>query len=108
MLADCLSMDGWEVDYLGANLPQSDLLGFLTGSPPFLVAISLAVPCNLMETEELVRGIKSHPYLRSTRIMVGGRLFLAYPDLWHVTGADGWTPDAKHAVALAQQWWEAR
>jgi methanogenic corrinoid protein MtbC1 len=106
MLADCLSLDGWEVDYLGANIPQSDLLGFLAGSPPFLVAISVALPCNLMETEEIARGIKSHPYLKDTRIMVGGRLFLTYPDLWHLTGAGGWAPDAQAAVALARQWWK--
>jgi len=108
MLADCLSLDGWETDYLGANMPQSDLLGFLAGSPPFLVAISSAMLCNLMETEEIVKGIKSHPYLQDTHIMVGGGLFLANPDLWHATGADGWTPDAKAAVALARRWWEAR
>ncbi|MHB9073396.1 MAG: cobalamin B12-binding domain-containing protein [Desulfobaccales bacterium] len=108
MLADCLSLDGWETDYLGANMPQSDLLGFLAGSPPSLVAISLAIPCNLMETEEIVKGIKSHPYLKDARILVGGGLFLAYPELWHATGADGWAPDPKAAVALAHQWWEAR
>lgn len=108
MVADCLSMDGWEVDYLGANMPQSDLLGFLAGSPPFLVAISSAIPCTLMETEEIVKGIKSHPYLKDARIMVGGRLFQAYPGLWHATGADGWAPDAKAAVALAGQWWETK
>jgi methanogenic corrinoid protein MtbC1 len=108
MLADCLSIDGWEVDYLGANMPQSDLLGFLAGSPPFLVAISSAIPCSLMETEEIVKGIKSHPYLQNTRIMAGGGFFLAYPDLWHVTGADGWAPDCKAAAALARKWWEAK
>ncbi len=107
-LADCLSLDGGEVDYLGANTPQADLLGFLVGVSPFLVAISLALPCNLMETEEIVRGIKSHPYLSDTKIMVGGRLFLDYPDLWQVTGADGWAPDAKAAVDMAKQWWEGR
>ncbi len=108
MVADCLSLDGWEADYLGANTPQSDLLGFLAGSTPFMVAISLALPCNLMETGEIVKGIKSHPYLQDTRIMVGGSLLLAYPDLWGATGADGWAPDAKAAVALARQWWEAK
>jgi methanogenic corrinoid protein MtbC1 len=108
ILTDCLSLDGWEVDHLGANTPQSDLLGFLAGSSPFLVAISLAIPYNLMETEEIVQGIKSHPYLRNTRIMVGGGLFLACPGLWQVTGADAYAPDAKAAVALAHQWWETR
>jgi methanogenic corrinoid protein MtbC1 len=108
MVADCLGIDGWEVEYLGANMPQSDLLGFLAGSPPFLVAISLALPCNLMETEEIVQGIKSHPYLKDTRIMVGGGLFLTCPDLWRATGADGCGPDAKAAVTLARQWWEVK
>jgi methanogenic corrinoid protein MtbC1 len=108
MLADCLGLDGWEVDHLGANTPQSDLLGFLIGSNPFLVAISLALPCDLMETAEIVRSIRGHPDLRDTRIMVGGGLFLAFPGLWPMTGADGWAPDAKAAAALARKWWETK
>jgi methanogenic corrinoid protein MtbC1 len=108
VVADCLGIDGWDVNYLGVNTPLADLLGFLVGSKPFLLAISLAVPCNLIVTQELVRAMRNHPELKKTRIMVGGRLFLPYPELWAVTGADGWAPDAKVAVALARQWWEEK
>ena len=105
-VADCLAMDGWDVSYLGVKLPQADLLRFLVGSTPFFVAISLSVPCTLLDTQELVSAIKNHPELTKTRIMVGGQLFRKFPALWEVTGADGWAPDAKAAVDLAQQWWE--
>ena len=40
--------------------------------------------------------------------MVGGGFLLACPDLWRTTGADGRGPDAKAAVTLARQWWEAK
>lgn len=106
IVADCLGMAGWEISYLGANTPPSDLVKFLTRAKPFLVAISVAMPFNLDQTAEIIAAIKHHPELTEGRILVGGRFFQEFPDLWHVTGADGWAPDARAAVLLAQQWWE--
>jgi len=40
--------------------------------------------------------------------MVGGRVFNENPDIWKITGADGWAPDAKKAVELARGWWIER
>jgi methanogenic corrinoid protein MtbC1 len=108
MVADFLSLDGWEIRYLGANMPTADLLRLMATSSPFLVAISTGIPCNLMDLTDVVQGIKSHPWFKEVRLMVGGQLFPLYPDLWRLTGADGWAPDAQAATALARQWWEAR
>lgn len=105
MLADCLELDGWEVDYLGANTPQADLLAFLSRSQPFLAAISITMPFNLDRAVEIIAAIKNHPELQKVRVLVGGQLFHDFPDLWQMTGADGWAPDSKTAVTVAQQWW---
>jgi methanogenic corrinoid protein MtbC1 len=108
IVADCLGMAGWEISYLGANTPPADLVKFLTRAKPFLVAISVAMPFNLDQAAEIIAAIKHHPELTEVRILVGGRFFQEFPDLWHVTAADGWAPDARAAVLLAQQWWEKR
>ena len=108
IVADCLGMAGWEISYLGANTPTADLVKFLARAKPFLVAISVAMPFNLDRTAEIITAIKHHPELTPGRILVGGWFFQEFPDLWHVTGADGWAPDARAAVLLAQQWWEER
>lgn len=108
MLADCLELDGWEVDYLGANIPQEGLLDFMSSSRPFLACISITMPFNLDKATEIINAIKNQPSLQKVRILVGGWLFHDFPDLWQLTGADGWAPDSKSAVALAQQWWLER
>ena len=108
VVADFLALDGWDVNYLGVKIPLRDLLEFLTNSKPFLVTVSLAVPCSLFATQELITAIKNRLELAKTRIMVGGQLFQKFPALWEVTGADGWAPDAQVAVALARQWWEEK
>lgn len=108
VVADFLALDGWDVNNLGAKIPLRDLLGFLADANPFLVTVSLAMPCSLFATQELFSAIKNRPELTKTRIMIGGQLFQKFPALWEVTGADGWAPDAQAAVALARQWWEEK
>ena len=41
MLADFLAMDGWTVDYLGANTPTGDLVDFVARRRPEVVALSV-------------------------------------------------------------------
>jgi MerR family transcriptional regulator, light-induced transcriptional regulator len=86
-MVDCLGMDGWDVNYLGAKIPLPDLLRFLDHASPFWVAISRVVLCFLLATQELVAAIKNQPALTKIRLMVGGQLFQQFPALWEVTGA---------------------
>ncbi len=104
MVADLLRMDGWQVDYLGANTPSADLLEFISAEKPFLVCISVAMPFNLEKTRQLVTGIREAPRLKDTMLMVGGSFFRSFKDMWRATGADGWAPDAKSSVKLAREW----
>lgn len=104
-VADLLALDGWEIDYLGANTPQDELLKYLLQTKPNLLALSVAMPFNLDITNEAVAAVKEQPELAGIRVMVGGLAFAMVPELWQLTGADGYAPHAKAAVELARTWW---
>jgi methanogenic corrinoid protein MtbC1 len=106
MVADLLALDGWNVSYLGANTPTGDLLDMLTRLGPDLVALSSAMPFNLIRVQEVIEAIRARNALEPIRIMVGGRVFRDAEDLWCLVGADGWAPDAQEASLLARNWWE--
>lgn len=106
MVADLLALDGWDVSYLGANTPTRDLLDLVLQRKPDLLALSSAMPFNLSRVQEGIQEARARKELSSTRIMVGGRVFRDLEDLWHLTGADGWAPDAREATELARRWWE--
>jgi methanogenic corrinoid protein MtbC1 len=106
MVADLLALDGWDVSYLGANTPTRDLVDMLRRLKPDLLALSSAMPFNLIRLDEVIEAARAQKELPGIRIMVGGRVFRDLEDLWHLTGADGWAPDAEQACLLARVWWE--
>jgi methanogenic corrinoid protein MtbC1 len=106
MVSDLLALDGWDVSYLGANTPTPDLMDLLSRLKPDLLALSSAMPFNLIRVEEVIEMTRAREELEGIRIMVGGRIFRVVEDLWHIAGADGWAPDALEATVLARKWWE--
>ncbi len=106
MIADLLEVEGWDIDYLGANVPGEELIELLLEEPPFLLGISVSMPFNIDKTSELIQKIKANEKLKDVKVMVGGKVFAEYTELWKVTGADGFATNGKEAIALAAKWWE--
>ncbi len=104
MIADTLEQDGWEVRYLGANMPKEDLMLFVKSFIPDLIAISVTMPFNLNYTKDVIMQIKSDDELRHIKVMVGGRVFNETPKLWELIGADGFAPNLEEAKYLAKRW----
>ncbi|WP_449244748.1 cobalamin B12-binding domain-containing protein [Desulfobacca acetoxidans] len=105
-VADLLALDGWQIHYLGANTPQGELLRYLQQVKPGLLVLSVAMPFNLDVAHELVAAVKEQPDFAGLNIMIGGLAFAIIPELWQITGAHGYAPDAKGAVELARTWWK--
>ena len=104
MVADFFRMDGWDVHYLGSNTPEADLLKFLSDVKPFLVCVSVAMSFNLEKAQQLIASMKADPALKDIRVLIGGYFFQSVPDLWKITGADGWAIDAAAAAKTARDW----
>jgi methanogenic corrinoid protein MtbC1 len=107
MVADLLELDGWDVRFLGGDLPGADILGLVADFRPRLFMLSISMPFNLRAGAGLIEQIRGCPAGSGLRIMVGGQVFRADPGLAKAIGADGFAPDARAAALLAESWWEA-
>ena len=82
---------GWEPEELGGNVPRSALVAFLGQRPPQAVGLSISLSSNIPECSEAIRLCrKAAP---GTKVLVGGRIFRADPDLGSLLDADYVAPD---------------
>ena len=105
MVADLLEIDGWDVDYTGANTPPQDLLDLALEKNPFFIAISVGMPFNIDRTQEMVKMIREEPQLKDTKIMVGGHSLKMSSQVKETLGVDALGDSARDAVMLASEWW---
>lgn len=106
MVANSLEADGWNVEYLGANTPNMELIDYVWNNQPFILAISVAVPFNLERVQEIIKKIQDWPIENRPQIMLGGLAFNNFPSLPNSIGASGYAEDCIQAVGLARKWWE--
>ncbi len=87
MVSDFLESDGWDVAYLGSNVPVEEMVGFVKDNHPFLLAVSVAMPFNLFPAKQAIARIKNDPALAGLKIMVGGLAYNYIPDALELMGA---------------------
>jgi len=76
--ADHLEMSGYEVHYLGANVPTDDLVAMVREHPPDLLALSASMPSHLPAIEEAVTRV-CRATGNGVPIALGGRAFAGGP-----------------------------
>ena len=108
MVADALTLSGWETHFLGANVPIDSVLNLLEARRVDLLALSVMMPFNLSSLLDLIEGMRARPALNRVRVMVGGWMFSVISDLWASVSADGSAADGPSAARLAARWWEVR
>lgn len=100
MVASCLELDGWDVDYLGANVPTDDLVAKAEEIDADLIALSVSMPFSLRATREIVTILRER--LPRAKILVGGHVFQLLPALAADVGADAYLPDCEAAMRWAR------
>ncbi len=108
MVADLLELDGWDVRYLGANVPVEDLQSMITNYKPFVLGLSVGMAFNLDKASKIIASVRNNPKLQDTRIMLGGQFLHNNPEAGHSIGADGWGADGSTAVEMADKWWNEK
>ncbi len=75
MIADVLEADGWDVRFLGANVPPRDIIKAVREHRADLLGISATMYASLPEVVQLVGMVRQEFGEKSPRILLGGGAF---------------------------------
>ena len=81
MLSACLELDGWEVKYLGSDLPVQEIISTTLDGHTDLLALSIAMPFNLDSARRVIKTVKSDDKGKNIKIIVGGQVFNRFPHI---------------------------
>lgn len=99
MVADILESAGWDVRFLGSELPHRDILLAIEEHEPQVLGISATMLYNLPQVAVLTEETRRH-FGGGLRVVVGGGAFRASPNAWRDLGADGFGRDLRDALQV--------
>ncbi|XVU22281.1 cobalamin B12-binding domain-containing protein [Actinoplanes sp. CA-054009] len=101
LLAEMLRLDGWRVDFLGANVPGQHLVTHLHQTGPDAVALSCMIATRLPRAHTAITACRA----AGVPVIAGGRGFGPGGRYAQHLGADAWAAGAEEAVQrLARNW----
>ncbi|WP_319371802.1 cobalamin-dependent protein [uncultured Ilyobacter sp.] len=106
IISDQLELDGWNVLYLGANIPNEELIKIIKEENPDFIGISVAMAFNINKVKELVAQIRSDSTLNYMKILVGGHAFTFGGDSKEKIGADKISFSIDETINTARLWWD--
>ncbi len=98
MVADAFLLAGWEVQYLGANVPTLSLIQQVAEWKPDLVGLSVSFPQQLRVAKAIIAQLYERFGRQRPAVIVGGLAFNRFRGLADVVGADIFGTDSKAAV----------
>ena len=101
MVADMLEVDGWDVHFLGTNIPHDGIVQAVVAHRPDFLGVSCTMLFNLPSVVTLVAAVRAR-VSPAPRLLLGGAAFRSAPDLWKELGAEGWAQDLRAAITLAR------
>jgi MerR family transcriptional regulator, light-induced transcriptional regulator len=104
MVADVLESDGWDVIFLGTNMPDAGILAAIDSYQAIVIGISVTLLLNIPQVLRLVKSIKDRRGARAPRIILGGAAFRYAPVLASEVGADAVALDLAEALAISRTW----
>jgi methanogenic corrinoid protein MtbC1 len=107
IVADVLEARGWDVQFLGTNLPHADILRVIEKHHAEVVGISVTMLFNIPQLIRLIESLDRAFGPDRVRVIVGGGAFRNQPDLWKQVGAQGFAHDARQATTLVERWTNA-
>lgn len=103
MVADALQLGGWEVQYLGANVPNAALLRQALEWKPDLVGLSVSFAQQMPAAKAAIALLAEQFGSARPAVMIGGLAINRFEPLAGVAGADCSGMDANAAVASANR-----
>jgi methanogenic corrinoid protein MtbC1 len=107
MVADVLEMDGWTVEFLGADVPAHEVVMSIVDSASderrafHLVAASASTLLSVRAAMDLADAMNAYPEAQHVPLLVGGGVFNADDGLAEAIGATAAAGSLSAAVAVA-------
>jgi len=103
MVADVLEEMGWDVRFLGTNMPHAGILRVVEEHRPQLLGISATMLFNVPQVRTLIQEVRTKFGSETPRIVVGGSAFRSAPHLFKEIGADGFASDLQSLVGQLKE-----
>lgn len=103
MVADVLEAYGWDVRFLGTNMPHEGILQVIREHRPDWVGISATTLLSLPQVRHLIAEIRDRFGSEAPRIIVGGSVFRFAPRAWQEVGADAVATSLGQAIEILCQ-----
>jgi methanogenic corrinoid protein MtbC1 len=103
MVADSFQLAGWEIQYLGADVPTASLIEQIGKWSPNLVGLSLSFAQQLPVARDIISQLSARFGSARPAVIIGGLAISRFDALAAVVGADAHAFDAQTAVGAATQ-----
>jgi methylmalonyl-CoA mutase cobalamin-binding domain/chain len=103
MVADAFQLAGWDVQYLGADVPTAAIIQQVAEWKAHLVGLSVAFAQQLATAKSVITTLAEHFGGSRPSVMVGGLAINRFSRLADMVGADAFGADASAAVATASR-----
>jgi methanogenic corrinoid protein MtbC1 len=97
--ADLYQLAGWRAIFLGADVPQEDLVAMLVFFDADVLLLGVTLAPQLAKADETIKLIRERCG-RPVRVIVGGAAFDEGQDVWKALGADAYAADLASAEKL--------
>lgn len=103
MITDLLQLEGYNIIYLGSNLPVTSIIKAIEMERPDIVAISTTLPYHIDSAKNAITAIKNHFVKNAPKIMIGGAAYLNSENPLIETGADYYGKNFEEVKNLMHQ-----
>lgn len=100
MAADMFTLTGYEVELVGANTPDADIVSVVEFYKPKVLGISATSSYALFSASRAIKRLKASPAGAGVKIVVGGSAFESNPKAWQEIGADAYLSSFKDIQAF--------
>jgi methanogenic corrinoid protein MtbC1 len=103
MVADSFQLSGWDVRYLGANVPTAALLDQIAAWSPHLLGLGLSFGQHLQTVKDVIAQSSARFGANRPAVIIGGLAVNHFDRLDEIVGADGCSADARVAIDTASR-----
>jgi methanogenic corrinoid protein MtbC1 len=103
MVADAFQLSGWEVQYLGANVPTAAIVQQVVEWTPTVLALSVSFAQQLPAAKAVMAELERRLGDARPSVILGGLAINRFRELASFAGADSYGEDADAAVVYGSQ-----